>query len=154
MSASGSLTTYQKIDLTVLLILAGLVALYLIDSYRASTHAYNLIFVAPTCALVLLLCVFEFVSQLQGKSQPPEKLETMTSVAPAIGLFTVYVLSLRWLGFDAGSVLFVLAFLWLHGERRLPWALGYGLAFGLLVSLFFSNMLPYPMPMLFLPTEY
>ena len=148
------LTSYQKVDLSVLVIMATLVAVYFIDAYRASTHAYNLIFVAPISILVLLLCMFEFIAQLSGKSQPSEKLQTMKSVLPAIGLFTFYVASLELLGFDIGSVIFVSAFLWLHGERRIPWVMGYGIAFGILVALFFSNMLPYPMPMLLLPTEY
>ena len=65
-----------------------------------------------------------------------------------MGLFSAYVLTLNWLGFDVGTALFVGAFLWLQGERRLRWLVGYSLAFALVLTLFFSRMLPYPMPTL------
>jgi len=73
---------------------------------------------------------------------------------PVIGLFFAYVVSLKWLGFDAGTFLFVSLFLWFHGERRWPWAFGYGLCLAVVLSLFFSKMLPYPMPMLVFPSAY
>ena len=53
-----------------------------------------------------------------------------------------------------GTALFVAAFLWLQGERRLPWLLGYSISLGFGLALFFSTMLPYPMPMLILQTAY
>ncbi len=53
-----------------------------------------------------------------------------------------------------GQLSLSLVFLWLHGERRLRWNIGYAICFAVLVSLLFSQMLPYPMPMLVLPSEY
>ena len=104
--------------------------------------------------MLLLLCLIEFIGQLRGRAAAPEKLQPAASAAPVIALFAAYVLSLPWLGFDAGSWLFVSVFLRLHGERRTVWALGYGLAFSLPAALFFSSMLPYPLPMLLLASEY
>jgi hypothetical protein len=78
----------------------------------------------------------------------------MLSVLPVIILFAVYVLSLEWVGFDVGTVLFVASFLFLQGERRVTWLIAYSLVFGILVALFFSYMLPYPMPMTFIATDY
>ena len=148
------LSWHQISDLGVLVALAILVAFYLVDSYQASNHVYNLIFVLPVAVLVLALCGFAFIQQLRDRSRPPEGLEPLSSVMPVIGLFAGYVMTLEWLGFDVGTALFISVFLYLHGERRWPWLLGYGIAFGFLIAWFFSVMLPYPMPMLALPTEY
>ena len=68
--------------------------------------------------------------------------------AGALVLFAAYVITLDWLGFDVGTALFVGAFLWMQGERRKTWLVGYSLAFALTLTLFFSRMLPYPMPTL------
>ena len=76
------------------------------------------------------------------------------SMVPVILLFIAYVLSLDFLGFDVGTMLFIAGFLLLQGERRIKWIAGYSLSFSLLTALFFSTMLPYPMPMLLLASEY
>jgi putative tricarboxylic transport membrane protein len=154
MNARSKLTGRQKADLCILTVLGGVALLYLYDTYQASHHIYNLIFVAPLCLVVFALCLIEFIGQLRGRLEPPADLEPLSSVAPAIGLFTLYVVSLNWVGFDVGTALFAGSFLWLHGERRWPWLLGYPIAFALLTTLFFSSMLPYPMPMLIFSTEY
>ena len=140
-------------DLVVLLVLASLVTAYGIDSYSASTEILNLILVLPLTIIVLVLCLIQFVVELRDSTSTPAR-ENIADVAPVIGLFAVYVLSLNWLGFDVGTVLFVAAYLWLQGERRLPWLLGYSIALGFALALFFSAMLPYPMPMLVLSTAY
>jgi putative tricarboxylic transport membrane protein len=151
-----TLDGHQLGDLTVLVVLAGFVVWYFADAYKASSHVLNLILVLPVSLIVLTLCLVEFVRQiLLGKSEhDTASLEPVSSVVPIVSLFTVYVLSLRWLGFDVGTALFVSASLWLHGERRPHWILGYAICFALLVSLLFSRMLPYPMPMLVLPSGF
>ena len=77
-------------------------------------------------------------------------MESVRGVAPAILLFCGYVLGLNWLGFDVGTFLFVSLFLLTHGESRWYWAVAYALVFACCIALFFSIMLPYPMPMLLL----
>ncbi len=141
-------------DLAVLCILALLVIWYVIDAYRASTNIINLILVLPIGMGVLGLCAFQLVIQLRKPPAKAEQLEPVVTVLPVMGLFSAYVFSLSWIGFDVGTMLFVSVFLWLHGERRLLWVSGYGIVFGFAVAWFFSTMLPYPMPMLILPTEY
>jgi len=135
-------------------VLASLVTAYAIDSYSASTEVLNLILVLPLTIIVLALCLIQFVVELRDTTSIPPARDNVTDVVPVIGLFAVYVLSLNWLGFDVGTALFVAAFLWFHGERRLPWLLGYSIALGFALALFFSAMLPYPMPMLVLSTAY
>ena len=141
-------------DFVVLLVLASLVTAYGIDSYSASTEVLNLILVLPLTIIVLVLCLIQFVVELRDSTSTPPARESIVDVGPVIGLFAAYVLSLNWLGFDVGTALFVAAFLWFHGERRLPWLLGYSIALGFALALFFSAMLPYPMPMLVLSTAY
>ena len=141
-------------DFVILLVLASLVAAYGIDSYRASTEMLNLILVLPLTIIVLVLCLIQFVVELRSPTSAPAVRTSVGDVAPVIILFAVYVLSLKWLGFDVGTALFVAAFLWFHGERRLPWLLGYSIALSFTLALFFSAMLPYPMPMLVLSTAY
>jgi putative tricarboxylic transport membrane protein len=147
-------TRHQQADLLVLLALSVLVIWYLFDAYSASSHFANLILILPLSILVLVLCIIEFISQLRGLHEPPPDLDPIASMLPVIALFVLFVLSLEWLGFDVGTFAFICAFLWLHGERRIRWILGYSISFALLMSLFFSAMLPYPMPMLILPTAY
>ena len=151
---SPIVNTHRIADLVVLLMLAGLVAIYCIDAVRASTSIYNLILVLPVTVIVLVLCLVQFVLGMPKIRQEEEAREPIAHIVPVVALFSVYILSLHWLGFDVGTTLFLVAFLWLHGERRWPWLLGYSIAFAFLLSLFFSTMLPYPMPMLILNTAY
>ncbi len=142
------------LDIFVVATIALFVSWYLFDAYTASSHIINLIMVLPLSIIVLILCVAELVNQVRQPKKDFETPESVRDVLPVIGLFTFYIVSLHWLGFDVGTSIFVALFLWLHGERRAHWALGYGITFGFLVALFFSNMLPYPMPMLILPSQY
>jgi putative tricarboxylic transport membrane protein len=151
---SRTFTRHQQADLLILLALSSLVAWYLHDAYSASSHFANLILILPVSVLVLVLCALDFITQLRGLHKPPPKLEPIASMLPAITLFVLFVLSLEWLGFDVGAFTFISAFLWLHGERRIKWILAYSMSFALLISLFFSAMLPYPLPMLILPSTY
>ncbi|MFZ9052429.1 MAG: tripartite tricarboxylate transporter TctB family protein [Woeseiaceae bacterium] len=138
-------------DLVVLLLLAALVAIYCGDAINASTDILNLILVLPVTLIVLVLCLVQFVSTVANIRVATEERERFVDVVPVAGLFAAYVLSLPWLGFDIGTCLFLGAFLWLHGERRWPWLFGYSMSFAFVLSIFFSKMLPYSMPMLILP---
>lgn len=146
--------TYRIADILVLLVLAGLATLYGYDAYQASSEVLNLIMVLPVTFIVLLLCLIQFVIELRGtRTKAPER-EGVADVAPVIGLFAVYVLTLEWLGFDVGTTLFVASFLLLQGERRWHWLAGYSISLGFGLAWFFSAMLPYPMPMLLLQSAY
>lgn len=146
-----SFSGHNIADLLVIVALAGLVVWYFLDARSASTHILNLILILPVTGLILLLCLIQFIRQLMNRSSEVVAVESVKSVLPIISLFVGYTLTLPWLGFDVGTALFVALFLWLHGERRIPWVLGYSLCFASLVSLFFPAMLAYPMPMLIFP---
>ncbi|MFQ3199112.1 MAG: putative tricarboxylic transport membrane protein [Paraglaciecola sp.] len=112
-------THHQQADLMVLLALSALVIWYLFDAYNASSHIANLILILPVSILVLVLCIIEFISQLRGLHEPPPDLDPIVTMLPVITLFVLFVLSLEWLGFDVGTFVFISAFLWLNGERRI-----------------------------------
>lgn len=137
-------------DLVLLAILATLTIVYCFDAINASTHIYNLILVVPVAAIVVALCAIQFFISLRSDNTEMAENEPITDVLPSMGLFAFYVLSLNWLGFDVGTFLFVGAFLWLQGERRWFWLVAYSLTFAMALALFFSKMLPYPMPLLLL----
>jgi putative tricarboxylic transport membrane protein len=151
---SKNFNKHRFADLLVLLLLAGLVGIYCFDAVRASTSILNLIFVLPVTVIILALCLIQFIVSVPMLRSETEKKEPITDVLPVMGLFSAYVISLHWLGFDVGTCLFLGIFLWLHGERRWPWLLGYSISFAFALSIFFSKMLPYPMPMLLLNTAY
>lgn len=151
------LSKHQIADLCVIVILFALSLGYFVNSYLASTHILNLIFIVPTTAIVLIFCILQFIKQLATPATIATKSddrESLASVMPVIGLFTLYTITLEWAGFDVGTFLFIAAFLWVHGERRWQWIIGYSLSFALLTAIFFSQMLTYPLPMLILPTAY
>jgi len=81
-------------------------------------------------------------------------MESIRDALPVMVMFTGYILSLEYIGFDVGTVLFIAIFLRLHGELRWHWIILYSVLFGLIMSYFFSQMLPYPMPMSLFPTDY
>lgn len=141
-------------DLLVLVVLASLVGIYCFDAIRASTSILNLILVLPVTVIVLSLCLIQFVVSVPKLQSATDQQAPIADVLPVVGLFSAYVLSLHWLGFDVGTCLFLGVFLWRHGERRWPWLFGYSIGFAFSLSIFFSKMLPYPMPMLVLNSAY
>lgn len=147
---STKINAHRLADLAVLVILAGLVGYYCVDAMLASTDILNLIFVLPVAVIVLALCLLQFVLAVPKLREPIAAPEPASAVVPVIVLFAAYVLALPWFGFDTGTFLFLSAYLWLHGERRWSRLLAYSFTFALSLSLFFSQMLPFPMPMLLL----
>jgi len=140
-------------DLLVLLALAALTLAYGIDAVGASTSILNLILVLPLTVIVLLLCSVQFVIDIARPAAARPR-EPVRDSLPVMLLFAAYVLSLGWLGFDVGTFLFLCVFLWVHGERRPAWVVGYAFVFASFAAFFFQAMLPYPMPMLILESAY
>lgn len=137
----------------VILCLATFVLWYAIDTHNASSSLENTILIMPVAAITLCLCTYEFFTQ-KDEDFKENKKEDFISVIPVMILFILYVFTLEYLGFDLGTVIFLGLFLFFHGEKRLSWLIGYSLVYGFIIAYFFSAMLPYPMPMMFLPTDY
>ena len=154
MAADPTPRPSQGADAAVVIGLAAFVALYLFDAVRASTALLHLVLVLPVSVTVLVLCLLQLVGTLArpvAAPAPRAEPEPVADVAIVTGLFGAYVLSLDWLGFDVGTCLFLAAFLWLHGERRLRWLAAYSMTSGFGLALAFSALLPYAMPMRILP---
>lgn len=147
-----ALTKEKIANSIVLLCLAAFVLWYAIDTHNASSSIENIVLILPVAAITLCLCIYEFFTQKDMIKE--EKKDDFLSVIPVMVLFTLYVLTLEILGFDIGTIIFLGLFLFFHGEKRLPWILGYSLVYGFIIAYFFSAMLPYPMPMTILPTDY
>jgi len=138
----------------VILCLAAFVLWYAFDAHNASSGLENMILILPVAAVTLCLCIYDFFTYAEDTKEEKENKEDIKTVLPVMILFTLYVFTLEYLGFDIGTVLFIALFLFFHGETRWTWILGYSLVFGFLIAYFFSLMLPYPMPMMVFPTDY
>jgi putative tricarboxylic transport membrane protein len=149
-----TLSLDKRVNFGVLLAVSLFILWYLYDAYTALASIENLILIGPIAVLTLGLCTAEFIRYIREDEIDNSNKESIKDVLPAMVIFTGYILSLEFLGFDLGTTLFTAIFLVVHGEKRWKLIVMYSLLFGVLVPYFFSQMLPYPMPMSFLPTEY
>lgn len=151
----GELSLDKRINLSVLVGISLFIIWYFYDAYKALSSIENLILIAPIAGLTLFFCIIEFIRFLrEDRKKEDKKEENIKDVLPAMIIFTGYILSLEYLGFDIGTTLFIGVFLKIHGELKWTWIIAYSLLFGFLIPLFFAEMLPYPMPMSILPTDY
>ncbi|MCP1313340.1 MULTISPECIES: tripartite tricarboxylate transporter TctB family protein [unclassified Halomonas] len=141
-------------DLLVLMALACFTLWYLMDAISVSSQVQNLLLILPLSLLVLAIIALEFVLRLKHGTllRASSEEEPLYRTLPVVGLFAAYVLSLETLGFDIATVAFIALFLVLKGERNWLLLAGFSVAFGLGTAFFFSQMLPYPMTLLLLPS--
>jgi len=145
------------INLAILFAISLFVMWYLLDAYNINASIENLILIGPVGILTLGLCFAEFIRFLknsENSENSEEQEESIRDVVPTMVIFSGYVLSLEYLGFDLGTILFMGIYLRINGEKRWRWIIIYSILFGILIPYFFSLMLPYPMPMSILPTDY
>lgn len=131
---------------------------YLLDAYRASSSSENMLLILPAAIVVICLCLWIITRTLYNTARvdsaepKPEKEKSSekkpVSVLGAMFILAGFVLSMDWIGFDVATFLFMVALMFLQGERRMVWLGVFSLVFSVLVSLFFEYMIPYPMPML------
>ncbi|MGP9798951.1 tripartite tricarboxylate transporter TctB family protein [Halomonas sp. 86] len=141
-------------DFLVLIGLASFTLWYLLDAISVSAQPQNLLLILPLSVIVLSIIAIELALRLkQGTlfSIAADE-EPLHQTLPVVVLFGAYVLSLETLGFDVATVLFIALFLILKGERNWLAVVGFSAAFGFAVAFFFSQMLPYPMTLLLLPS--
>ncbi len=146
--------TNKTADIGVVFGLIAFTSWYGYDAWQVSDSIENLILIVPIGIGALLFCAIELFRQFSGRTTPIKNAQPVKEVFPVIALFTGYVLSLELLGFDIATTLFVAIYLIMQGERRWGWVIGYSVCFGLFMSLFFAQMLPYPMPMSLFATDY
>ncbi len=148
------LSLNKLLDFGLLMAISLFIGWYFYDAYSELASTENLIFIAPVAVVTLGLCAAEFIRNLREKELEPKKMESIRDAIPAMVIFAGYILSLEFIGFDVGTTLFIAIYLRLHGEVRWQWIILYSVLFGLIMSYFFSQMLPYPMPMTLFPTDY
>ena len=140
-------------DFIVLMGLAGFTLWYLLDAISVSAKPQNLLLILPLAVIVLAIVALELILRIKhGSLFRSSEQEPLYTTLPVVGLFAVYVLSLEAIGFDMATVAFLASFLILKGERNWWLVGGYSVTFGLSVAFFFSQMLPYPMTLLLLPS--
>jgi len=141
------------------LILAGFFLLlscwYLSDAYKASSSTENMLLILPAAIVVVSLCLwiigrtlYDLYRAASKEDDTEAEEKKPVSVFAAMCILAAFVLSMDWIGFDAATCLFMIALMFLQGERRPIWLGGFSVVFAVLVSLFFEYMIPYPMPML------
>jgi putative tricarboxylic transport membrane protein len=152
--------------LSLVLFFAGVTIAYLADAWAASSSLRNLVLLVPVSALSLILCALVVVdiarrpdtkrqepqegaiaeAQETGAAPRAELLVERYKPAVLMVLLVLYILTLPWLGFDAGSAVFVAAALVLDGERRIWLIALVSTVFALAATFLFRWLLPYPMP--------
>lgn len=144
---------YFKSSITgSLAVIAGLIGFsiwYLNDAYTASSSLDNLIFIGPLSTIVILLLLIELIIILKKGPQKPdltnEKKKDDFVIFKGMFVFAVFIFIMDKVGFDLATAFFVSAFMFVTGERRIWMLAGYSIVFAVVVTAFFSMMLPYPM---------
>ena len=158
----------QVIDrehLVFLLMIFSFLVWYLCDATAASPTFSNLILIAPVGAFALILSVYILAVEIIGRRALPKTAEldqveaaaetapsrfrtgSLTTIALLMGFFGLFVAAIPNLGFDVSSFLFIVATMWLLGERRVLFTLSLGLGISAAISVAALALLTFPIPM-------
>lgn len=135
--------------LALVVLIAGVVGAYLLDTIQASAATDNLILILPAALVALGLCAFLVIGILR-RTQAPGDQSPLGGTPALMGLFALYIITLPVVGFDVGSAVFVAAALLVDGERRPVNLILVPVVFAVLVTLAFRALVPYPIPTLVL----
>jgi ABC-type uncharacterized transport system permease subunit len=103
---------------------------YLTQAYLASSKLYNIIFLVPMVLAAIVLTVViigrSIKSSLKASPTDAEKSNPAAVsdgkslvVAGLMGGFLAFAFSIRYIGFDVASALYIAFSLWIQGERRI-----------------------------------
>lgn len=102
--------------------------------------------------LILLLSVTILVQDIRGKALPKRFAFQVTSGGTrsviGLALVLVYFIIIPYLGFLISSFLLFASLMWLCGERRPVWIVGFSSVIPLLILLFFQELFQIPLPKL------
>lgn len=124
--------------LTALTIAAASCA-YLAQAYLASSRLYNIIFLVPMVAAVVVLAIVVCIRMVLRTKADVSKAETQdtpesakttseTSNLAIVGLMAgllIYAFAIPYVGFDVASALYMALGLWVLGERRITVVIGF-----------------------------
>lgn len=139
--------------------IVGFCAWYLFDARGASTNVQNLLLIEPTAILVFVLYAFILrdvvtIERPAGSlSAMPTEREPLTPrfrrrIFGAMAVLGLYVLAMAEIGFDVATFLYVLATLFLLGERRVAVLFLVPLLFCAIAIYAFGTLLSLPVPLL------
>jgi hypothetical protein len=163
MSSEGE----RRVDWEHLSFLAAILAFlvwYLWTSTLASPTFSNLILIAPVGATAGLLALYVGATEIFGHSgvmkaaafghgpaaeSAPSRFRagSLTMIALLMALFGLFVAAIPYAGFDVATFFFVLATLWLLGERSILFSLSLSLAIAVALSIAALTLLTFPMPL-------
>jgi hypothetical protein len=141
--------------------IAGWCLWYFLDARAASANIQNLVLIQPLAILVAILWIvilretIHIEPAAQAPRQPPphrERLDgpTALKVFGSMGLLGCYVASMSAIGLDLATFVYVLASLFLLGERRPAVLLSVPVVFTAITVLAFDRLLATPLPLLLL----
>lgn len=164
MSSEGEHRTDWEHLFFLAIVLAFLVW-YLWTATAASPTFTNLILIAPVGAVAAILALYVALKEIFGHTavmkaaafgQAAAAAETapsrfrsgsLATIALLMGLFGLFVAAIPYLGFDIATFFFVLATLWLLGERRVIFSLSLALGIAAALSIAALTLLTFPMPL-------
>ncbi|HEX4408808.1 MAG TPA: hypothetical protein VH206_08550 [Xanthobacteraceae bacterium] len=144
-----------------LAIVAAFLAWYLSDATLASPTFSNLILIAPVGAVAVGLLIYVAVAEFVGGSTDatsetsahatgdPSRYRgtSFGSIALLMLFFALFVAVIPYAGFDIATFVFMVATLWLLGERRVIFTLTLSLGIAAGISVAAMTLMTFPMPM-------
>lgn len=127
------------------------------DAWLAQADVENLILIVPAAVAAGILYVFVAAGCFRAVG-PADGFETRrpldsgvgVKIAGTMALLAALVIAGPLIGFDIASFVYILATLWLLGERRIVVLLLVPALFCIVVIYCFDTILPIPLPLLFL----
>lgn len=131
---------------------AAFLVWYFLDAYGASSRLENLMLIGPATLVGLGLCIFLAAAEVLTLEGAPER-DALPSIDPRVpafmALLAAYVAALVFdVGFDVASLVFLVASLWVLGERRPVLLLVFPAVFTVLIVLGMQELLSVPVPTL------
>ena len=148
-----------------LAVVSAFLVWYLWTATVASPTFSNLILIAPVGAVAFGLVFYvgsaevfgrgavtpiSAIAQTETGAEPaPSRFRSssLTTILLLMGLFGLFVAAMPYLGFDLATFFFVLATLWLLGERRVLFSLALALGIAVALSVAALTLLTFPMPL-------
>jgi hypothetical protein len=159
MVIAGRRITFDLPHALLVTAIAGWCLWYFLDACTASVNIQNLVLIQPLAILVAILWIVilretihvELAAQAPGP--PPAHRERLDGpnalkVFGSMALLGLYVAAMSAIGLDVATFVYVLASLFLLGERRLAVLLAVPAVFTAITVLAFDRLLATPLPLL------
>lgn len=141
--------------LALLAVIVTIVLAYLLDARATSLRINNLLLVQPAAILALVLaalvvpqCFRRIAPETEGGQR--ESLGDLGKVAALAAAFGAFVTVLEIIGFDVATFLFMIAGLFICGERRWLVNIGFSAVFTVLLIYGYGAIIPFPFKLLVL----